>query len=69
MSCMQISAQHSIVLITSFLRMLYCLLTATPAGENGEAGLFHPTPLGWLLVHPVLVTTIVPIILIRAPTG
>jgi hypothetical protein len=44
---MLISFQHSIVLITSFLRMLYCLLTATPAGENGEAGLFHPCPSLW----------------------
>jgi hypothetical protein len=41
-SCMLISAQHSIVLITSFLRMLYCLLTATPAGENGKKGAFQP---------------------------
>jgi hypothetical protein len=45
MSCMLISAQHSIVLITSFLRMLYCLLTATPAGENSRVGACHPTPI------------------------
>jgi len=43
MSCMLISFQHSIVLITSFLRMLYCLLTATPAGENSREGACHPT--------------------------
>ena len=41
-SCMLISFQHSIVLITSLLRMLYCLLTATPAGENGKKGAFQP---------------------------
>jgi hypothetical protein len=38
---MLISAQHSIVLITSLLRILYCLLTATPAGENGKKGAFR----------------------------